>query len=67
MLDKLDKVDRSEVVRLLVEQVGLMRGRPNGAWRSPPSGAADESFVEQVRALGVTSDSWTPGSRSCVR
>ena len=56
MLDKLDKVDRSEVVRLLVEQVGLDERTAERALALATIRSADESFVEQVRALGVTSE-----------
>ena len=56
MLDKLDKVDRSEVVRLLVEQVGLDGATAERCLALATIRSADESFVEQVRALGVTSE-----------
>ena len=56
MLDKLDKVDRSEVVRLLVEQVGLDARTAERCLALATIRSPDESFVEQVRALGVTSE-----------
>ena len=56
MLDKLDKVDRSEVVRLLVEQVGLDERTAGRALELATISSADESFVDQVRALGVRSE-----------
>ena len=54
VVDKLDKLPEDEVRRLLVAEAGLDDGQADAALGLARIATADESFVEQVRALGVS-------------
>ena len=59
-VDKIDKIGPDRVGELLVDQVGLTQAQADACVRLARISSADESFVDQVRALGVTDDSWMP-------
>ena len=52
-VDKLDKIGPDRVGAVLVEQVGLTQTQADACIRLAGISSADESFVDQVRALGV--------------
>ncbi|MGA8208568.1 MAG: histidine--tRNA ligase [Nocardioidaceae bacterium] len=56
VVDKLDKVGPDAVAELLVRDAGLDERQAGLCLRLAAIRSADTSFVEQVRALGVTSD-----------
>ena len=53
-VDKYDKVGPDVVVELLTEQVGLSETQASACVALAGISSEDESFVDQVRALGVT-------------
>ena len=53
-VDKYDKVGPDVVVELLTEQVGLSESQARACVALAGISADDESFVDQVRSLGVT-------------
>ncbi len=55
-VDKYDKIGPDAVVTLLVEQVGLSDSQARACVALAGISSGDESFVEQVRALGVSHD-----------
>ncbi len=54
VVDKLDKLPAAEVRTLLVEEAGLTPGQADAALGLADIAAADTSFVDRVRALGVS-------------
>ncbi len=54
VVDKLDKLPEDEVRKLLVAEAGLTDEQADAALGLARIATTDESFVEQVRALGVT-------------
>lgn len=56
VLDKLDKLDRATVVRMLVEQERLDERTADRCLALATISSADDSFVTQVEALGVRSE-----------
>lgn len=54
VVDKLDKVEETEVHRLLVAEAGLTDEQADAALALARIATDDTSFVEQVRALGVS-------------
>jgi histidyl-tRNA synthetase len=55
-VDKIDKVGPGEVRRLLVEQVGCTAAQAEACLGLAAIQAADGSFADRVRALGVSDD-----------
>src|SRR3712207_3079460 len=53
VVDKLDKLPEDEVRRLLVDEAGLDDKQADACLRLASVTATDDSFVEDVRALGV--------------
>ena len=60
-VDKIDKIGPARVGETLVEQVGLTRAQADACVRLAGISSDDESFVDQVRALGVTGDELDAG------
>ena len=56
VIDKLDKLPADEVARMLVERVGTTPEQAQRCLELATIRVADSSFVEQVRALGVTDE-----------
>jgi histidyl-tRNA synthetase len=56
VIDKLDKLPADEVARLLVERVGATAEQARRCLELATIRVADTSFVDRVRALGVTDD-----------
>ncbi|UFN45482.1 histidine--tRNA ligase [Nocardioides okcheonensis] len=56
VIDKLDKLPGEEVARMLVERVGTTPEQAQRCLDLATIRVADTSFVERVRALGVTDD-----------
>ena len=56
IIDKLDKLSAETVHSLLVDEAGLSADQADQCLRLASICTADDSFVEQVRALGVTGD-----------
>ncbi len=54
VVDKLDKLPAEEVHRLLVDESGLTAAQADAALALARIATDDDSFVERVRALGVT-------------
>ncbi len=52
-VDKLDKIGPDRVTTLLTEEVGISPAQAASVVRLAQISSADESFVDQVRALGV--------------
>lgn len=55
-VDKYDKIGPAAVTDLLVEELGMERRQADLCVRLAGISSADESFVDQVRALGVQHD-----------
>ncbi len=53
-VDKLDKIGRDAVARLLVDEVQMTPSAANACLELATIQSFDESFVDRVRALGVT-------------
>ena len=67
-VDKLDKIGADRGRRSCSSTTPASpRRRPRRAWRSPTISAADESFVDQVRALGVAHPLLDEGLRAAGR
>ena len=60
-VDKLDKIGPDRVTELLVEQVGVSPAQARSVVQLAQISAEDESFVEQVRRLGVRHDELDEG------
>jgi len=56
LIDKLDKLPPDEIRKLLVAEAGLFEEQADQCLALAAISASDLSFVEQVRALGVTDD-----------
>jgi histidyl-tRNA synthetase len=56
VVDKLDKLSESDVRRLLVEEAGLDGQQADACLRLAGVTAADGSFADEVRSLGVKND-----------
>lgn len=56
VIDKLDKLPAEEVARLLVEQVGVTVAQAERCLELATIRTPDASFVERVRALGITDE-----------
>ena len=56
VIDKLDKLPADEVARMLVERVGTTPEQAQRCLELATIRVSDTSFVEQVRALGVTDE-----------
>ena len=56
VIDKLDKLPADEVARMLVERVGTTPEQAQRCLDLATIRVSDSSFVEQVRALGVTDE-----------
>jgi histidyl-tRNA synthetase len=54
VVDKLDKVPEDAVGGMLVDEVGLDKGQAERCLQLARISTSDDSFVEQVRALGVS-------------
>jgi histidyl-tRNA synthetase len=54
-VDKLDKIGASRVIELLVDDAQLTRAQADACIALAGISSADETFVDQVRALGVRS------------
>ncbi|MBU2697114.1 histidine--tRNA ligase [Pimelobacter sp. 30-1] len=56
LVDKLDKLDPAKVRELLLTEAGVTEDQADKALALATIRASDDSFVAQVRALGVTSE-----------
>ena len=56
LIDKLDKLPAAEVKKLLVAEAGLTDEQADRCLELATIQASDDSFVERVRALGVTGE-----------
>ena len=66
-VDKIDKIGAQQVADLLVSEVGLTASQAKMCVALAEISSADESFVDSVRALDVTTRNWTPASSCCPR
>lgn len=60
-VDKYDKIGPAAVQELLVEELGLSKAQAGACVQLAQINSADESFVEQVEALGIQHELLTTG------
>jgi histidyl-tRNA synthetase len=66
VVDKIDKVPAEVVAKVLVDEVGLTEGQAEQCLELAAIRSTDTSFVERVRALGVSNDLLEEGLRELV-
>jgi histidyl-tRNA synthetase len=66
VVDKIDKVPAEVVAKMLVDEAGLTEGQAEQCLELAAIRSTDTSFVERVRALGVSNDLLEEGLRELV-
>ncbi|HEX6517959.1 MAG TPA: histidine--tRNA ligase [Nocardioidaceae bacterium] len=66
VVDKIDKVPAEVVAKVLVDEAGLTEGQAEQCLELAAIRSTDTSFVERVRALGVSNDLLEEGLRELV-